>query len=41
MPVPRHGIWTVTVGPRIYVPGGATIAGFDATAHHDALEIDL
>jgi N-acetylneuraminic acid mutarotase len=39
MPKPRHGIWIVTVGNRIYVPGGATIAGFEATDHHDALEI--
>jgi len=41
MPVPRHGIWAVSIGPRIYVPGGATAAGFAATAHHDALEIGL
>ncbi len=41
MPVPRHGIWAVTLGPRIYVPGGATVAGFRASDHHDALEIDL
>lgn len=39
MPVPRHGIGAVTVDGRIYVPGGATRAGFEATAHHDALQI--
>jgi N-acetylneuraminic acid mutarotase len=39
MPVPRHGIWIVTAGNRIHVPGGATIAGFEAVAHHDALEV--
>jgi hypothetical protein len=40
MPVPRHGIAAVTIGPRIHVPGGAVAAGFGATAHHDALELD-
>jgi N-acetylneuraminic acid mutarotase len=39
MPVPRHGIGAATVGDLIYVPGGATHAGFDATAHSDALRI--
>jgi N-acetylneuraminic acid mutarotase len=39
MPVPRHGIWIVTAGNRIHVPGGATVAGFEATDHHDALEV--
>jgi hypothetical protein len=39
MPVPRHGIWIVTAGNRIHVPGGATVAGFQATDHHDALEV--
>jgi len=40
MPVPRHGIWAVSTPDRIYVPGGAEIGGFDATAHHDALRIE-
>lgn len=39
MPLPRHGIWTATIADRLYVPGGATRAGFGATAHHDALAI--
>jgi N-acetylneuraminic acid mutarotase len=39
MPVPRHGIGAAAVGDLLYVPGGATRAGFGATAHHDALRI--
>jgi N-acetylneuraminic acid mutarotase len=39
MAVPRHGISAVTVGGLIYVPGGATRAGFAATDHADVLEI--
>jgi hypothetical protein len=39
MPVPRHGIGAAAVGDLFYVPGGATSAGFGATAHHDALRI--
>ncbi|MGH7786421.1 MAG: Kelch repeat-containing protein, partial [Candidatus Binatia bacterium] len=39
MAAPRHGIGAATVGGLIYVPGGATRAGFAATAHHDALRI--
>jgi N-acetylneuraminic acid mutarotase len=39
MAVPRHGIGAATIGQLIYVPGGATHAGFDATAHSDALRI--
>lgn len=39
MPVPRHGIGAAVVAGLIYVPGGAITAGFDATAHYDALQI--
>lgn len=39
MPVPRHGIGAAAVGDLLYVPGGATRAGFRATEHHDALRI--
>jgi N-acetylneuraminic acid mutarotase len=41
MPIPRHGIGAATVGDLIYVPGGATSAGFGATDHSDALRIDF
>jgi N-acetylneuraminic acid mutarotase len=36
---PRHGIGAVTVGDLIYVPGGATRAGFGATDAADALRV--
>jgi N-acetylneuraminic acid mutarotase len=39
MAVPRHGIGAATVGDLIYVPGGATRAGFAATAYSDTLRI--
>jgi N-acetylneuraminic acid mutarotase len=39
MAAPRHGIGAVTVGNRIYVPGGADQAGFGHVDTHDALEI--
>jgi N-acetylneuraminic acid mutarotase len=39
MAVPRHGIGAATVGDVVYVPGGATSAGFAATAYSDALRI--
>ena len=39
MAVPRHGIGAATVGGLIYVPGGATRAGFAATDHADVLEL--
>ena len=39
MPVPRHGIAPVVIGLRMHVAGGATSAGFGASAHHDALEL--
>ncbi len=35
MPTPRHGIGAVAVGDRIFVPGGATLQGFGATAAHE------
>ena len=41
MTSPRHGIGAVTVGGRIYVPGGADVQAFGAVATHDALEIDF
>jgi N-acetylneuraminic acid mutarotase len=39
MAVARHGIGAATVGDLIYVPGGATSAGFAATAYSDVLRI--
>jgi N-acetylneuraminic acid mutarotase len=39
MAVARHGIGAATVGGLIYVPGGATAAGFGATARNDALRV--
>jgi N-acetylneuraminic acid mutarotase len=39
MALPRHGIGAVTIAGLIYVPGGATRAGFGATDHADALRI--
>jgi N-acetylneuraminic acid mutarotase len=41
MAVPRHGIAAVTVGNRIYVPGGADVIGFGQVDTNDALEIDF
>jgi len=41
MAAPRHGIGAVTVGNRIYVPGGADVQGFGTVPTHDALEIDF
>lgn len=40
MAVPRHGIGAAVVGDLIYVPGGATKAGFEATDILDALRIE-
>ncbi len=40
MDSPRHGIGAVTVGDRIYVPGGADRIAFGPVDTHDALEID-
>src|SRR5262249_32350900 len=39
MPTPRHGIGAVTFGDRIIVPGGATRAGFGASAVNEALRV--
>lgn len=41
MAAPRHGIAAVTVGNRIYVPGGADVIGFGRVDTNDALEIDF
>jgi N-acetylneuraminic acid mutarotase len=38
MLTPRHGTGAAAVGNRIYVPGGATIAGFEASAANEALQ---
>ena len=37
MPTPRHGTGAATVGSTIYVPGGATVAGFGAVDTHESL----
>jgi N-acetylneuraminic acid mutarotase len=37
MLTPRHGMGAATFGGRIYVPGGATVAGFAASAVNEAL----
>lgn len=37
MLTPRHGIGAAALRGRIYVPGGATIQGFAASAAHDIL----
>ena len=37
MPVPRHGTGAAAVGRTIFLPGGATVQGFAATAHHDSV----
>jgi len=39
MGVARHGIGAAVAGTRIYVPGGATVQGFGATAIHQAYEL--
>ncbi len=36
MRTPRHGLGAVAVGDRIILPGGATRAGFEASAANDA-----
>lgn len=38
MAVPRHGLGAAAMGSRIYVPGGATVEGFGATAAHQAFQ---
>ena len=39
MPTPRHGIGAVAIGDRIFIPGGATVAGFGATAAHEVYTV--
>jgi N-acetylneuraminic acid mutarotase len=39
MEIPRHGIGAAVIGRRIYIPGGATVQGFGATAVHQALDL--
>lgn len=39
MPTPRHGLGAVSVGNHIYLPAGATVAGFGATNVHEALVV--
>ena len=39
MLTPRHGIGAVPVGDRIFIPGGATVAGFGATAANEVYTI--
>lgn len=39
MPTPRHGMGAAAVGKRIFLPGGATVAGFGATDTHEALAV--
>jgi N-acetylneuraminic acid mutarotase len=39
MPTPRHGIGAAAVGDRIFVPGGATVQGFGATAAHEVYTV--
>jgi N-acetylneuraminic acid mutarotase len=36
MPTPRHGMGAAAVADRIFLPGGATVAGFGATDTHEA-----
>jgi N-acetylneuraminic acid mutarotase len=38
MATPRHGIGAVTIGGRIYVPAGATVAGFGTVDTNEAFE---
>lgn len=38
LPTPRHGMGAAVSGERIYVPGGATVAGFQASAVNEALQ---
>lgn len=37
MPTPRHGTAAAAYGDRIFVPGGATLQGFGASAANEAL----
>lgn len=36
MPTPRHGLGAVSVGERIVLPGGATVAGYGPTGANEA-----
>jgi N-acetylneuraminic acid mutarotase len=38
MRTPRHGMGAAALGERLYVPGGATVQGFGATAVADAFD---
>ena len=40
MPTPRHGTGAAAVGGAIFVPGGATRAGFGAVDTHEAFAVD-
>ncbi|GIW46041.1 MAG: hypothetical protein KatS3mg077_3323 [Candidatus Binatia bacterium] len=40
MPVPRHGFGAAVVGTAVYLPGGATRAGFGETDRHDRWVIE-
>ena len=37
LPTPRHGMGAAVIGDQIYVPGGATVAGFRASDANEAL----
>jgi N-acetylneuraminic acid mutarotase len=39
MPTPRHGMAAAAWADRLYVPGGATVAGFGAVDIHEVLTI--
>jgi hypothetical protein len=38
MAVPRHGVSAVSLGDRLFAPGGGTIQGLQPTAHVDAFQ---
>lgn len=38
MLTPRHGTGAAALGPKLYVPGGATRQGFGAVATNEALD---
>ncbi len=41
MPVPRHGFGGAAIGSAVYLPGGATRAGFGETSWSDRWVVDL
>ncbi|HEY3057066.1 MAG TPA: kelch repeat-containing protein [Thermoanaerobaculia bacterium] len=41
MPTPRHGIGAAAIGGRIFIPAGATVAGFGTSDVHEAFATDL